>query len=117
MLATSPAIAEDALEAIDVDIEQLAPVPDRLASAQDRSLLFEEKGTNLAIKFHALRGDAELFAREDAVEAAWRVVDPILDTATPVHLYELQTWGPPEADRLIARGGRWHTPAPAEPPR
>lgn len=60
----------------------------------------------------ALRGDAALFAREDAVEAAWRVVDPILGEATPVHEYEPHGWGPREADRLIARDGGWHTPTP-----
>src|SRR5262249_46517209 len=58
VLATSPALAEDALEAIDVDIEPLPAVPDQHASARDQSLLFEEKGTNRAIKFHAVRGDA-----------------------------------------------------------
>src|SRR5438309_11254157 len=58
VLAQSPAIAEDALEAIEVDIEQLAPVPDRHVSAKDKSLLFEDNGTNLAIKFRAVRGDA-----------------------------------------------------------
>src|SRR5947209_176859 len=58
VLAQSPAVAEDALEAIDVDIEQLTPVPDRHVSALDQSLLFEDKGTNLAIKFRAVRGDA-----------------------------------------------------------
>jgi aerobic carbon-monoxide dehydrogenase large subunit len=58
VLAQSQAIAEDALEAIEVDIEQLPPVPDRHISAQDKSLLFEDKGSNLAIKFHAVRGDA-----------------------------------------------------------
>jgi glucose-6-phosphate 1-dehydrogenase len=51
-----------------------------------------------------------LFAREDAIEAAWAVVDPILDSATPVHLYEPGTWGPPEADQLIVRDGGWHDP-------
>jgi glucose-6-phosphate 1-dehydrogenase len=49
----------------------------------------------------ALRGDQRLFAREDAVEAAWRVVDPILAPgSTPVYSYEPGTWGPPEADAL-----------------
>jgi glucose-6-phosphate 1-dehydrogenase len=62
----------------------------------------------------ALRGDASLFAREDSVEAAWRVVDPILGTVTPVHEYEPQTWGPAEADRIIARAGGWHNPTPIE---
>jgi glucose-6-phosphate 1-dehydrogenase len=62
----------------------------------------------------ALRGDPSLFSREDAVEAAWRVVDPILGNATPVHEYEPNTWGPPEADRIIAGAGGWHNPAPSE---
>lgn len=63
----------------------------------------------------ALRGDARLFAREDAVEAAWRVVNSVLGDATPVHSYEQGTWGPPEADRIIARDGGWHDPTPVEP--
>ncbi len=58
VLAESAALAEDALEAIEVDIEPLPAVADRQISAQDRSLLFEDKGTNLAIKFHAILGDA-----------------------------------------------------------
>lgn len=62
----------------------------------------------------AIHGDAALFAREDSVEEAWRVVDPILETVTPVHLYEPGTWGPVEADRIIAHDGRWHSPAPNE---
>jgi carbon-monoxide dehydrogenase large subunit len=58
VLADSAGIAEDALGLIEVDIEPLPPVPDRQASARNESLLFEEAGRNLAIKFHALRGDA-----------------------------------------------------------
>ncbi|MEA2989504.1 MAG: aerobic carbon-monoxide dehydrogenase large subunit [Alphaproteobacteria bacterium] len=58
VLAESLAIAEDALEAIDVDIEQLPAVSDRRISAADASLLFEDKGTNLAMIFRAVRGDA-----------------------------------------------------------
>jgi glucose-6-phosphate 1-dehydrogenase len=64
----------------------------------------------------ALRGDASLFAREDSVEAAWRVVDPVLGSVTPVHAYEPQTWGPAEADRLTAHEGGWYNPTPVEPP-
>jgi glucose-6-phosphate 1-dehydrogenase len=63
----------------------------------------------------AMRGDAILFARQDAVEAEWRVVDGVLDGATPLHDYEPGTWGPAEADRIIARSGGWHRPQPAEP--
>lgn len=58
----------------------------------------------------AMRGDPSLFVREDAIEAAWSVVDPILDGATPVYEYEPQTWGPPEADQIIADNGGWHNP-------
>jgi glucose-6-phosphate 1-dehydrogenase len=60
----------------------------------------------------AFEGDAGLFAREDYVEAAWRVVDPILDDAVPVHLYDQGTWGPEEAARIAARAGYWHDPDP-----
>jgi aerobic carbon-monoxide dehydrogenase large subunit len=58
VLAESPGIAEDALALIDVDVEPLPAVADRHVSARDESLLFEDQGTNLAIKFHAVRGDA-----------------------------------------------------------
>jgi glucose-6-phosphate 1-dehydrogenase len=59
----------------------------------------------------ALRGDATLFVGEDAVEAAWRVVDPILSQAPRVHAYAQGTWGPAEADRLVEDDEGWHTPA------
>ncbi len=57
----------------------------------------------------AMRGDAALFAREDSVEAAWRVVDPVLSVSTPL-VYDPSTWGPPEADTIIAGEGSWHNP-------
>jgi glucose-6-phosphate 1-dehydrogenase len=60
----------------------------------------------------AMRGDPLLFAREDAVEAAWRIVDPILGDVTPLHPYDAGSWGPPEADALVAADGGWHNPAP-----
>ena len=58
VLADTPGIAEDALGLIETDIEALPAVADRSASAEDQSLLFEEAGTNLAMRFHAARGDA-----------------------------------------------------------
>jgi glucose-6-phosphate 1-dehydrogenase len=58
----------------------------------------------------ALRGDTMLFVREDEVESAWRVVEPILGDATPVREYEPGTWGPAEAAALIAGDGGWHNP-------
>jgi glucose-6-phosphate 1-dehydrogenase len=60
----------------------------------------------------ALMGDDTLFGRQDSVEAAWAIVDPVLGTATPVHPYEPGTWGPAEADRIIAPHGGWRCPEP-----
>ena len=61
----------------------------------------------------AMRGDPTLFVREDAVEAAWAVVNNVLDDVTPVHAYAPGTWGPKEADRLTAGHEGWHDPADA----
>jgi len=58
----------------------------------------------------AIRGDPQLFVREDGVEAAWSVVDPILGNVTPVHEYEASTWGPVEAEQLMSGHDRWHNP-------
>jgi glucose-6-phosphate 1-dehydrogenase len=58
----------------------------------------------------AMAGERLLFVREDAVDAAWAIVDPVLDNATPVHPDAPGTWGPPEADRLVAGLGGWHSP-------
>ena len=58
----------------------------------------------------AMAGDRSLFAREDAVEAAWHVVDGILGDRTPLHEYTPGTWGPAEATGILARGDRWHDP-------
>jgi len=59
---------------------------------------------------NAMRGDMTLFVREDTVEAAWRIVDPVLGNVTPVYEYEPDTWGPPQADQLIAQDGGWYNP-------
>ena len=64
---------------------------------------------------NALAGDGSLFAREDAVEAAWRVVDPILTAGTPVYEYQPGTWGPQEAEELTDPVGGWHDPSATEP--
>jgi glucose-6-phosphate 1-dehydrogenase len=65
----------------------------------------------------AMRGDAHLFGREDAIEEQWRIVDPVLDMKTPLHPYEPGTWGPAEADRLMSAGSdSWHEPtSPRQP--
>jgi glucose-6-phosphate 1-dehydrogenase len=62
----------------------------------------------------AMAGDGALFTREDAVEAAWAVVDPVLKTHHHVRPYRRGTWGPKEADAIIASDGGWHNPKPRE---
>jgi glucose-6-phosphate 1-dehydrogenase len=59
----------------------------------------------------ALEGDARRFAREDSVEEAWRVVEPVLAYPDPVVSYEPGSWGPPEADGIIEGDDCWHLPA------
>lgn len=59
----------------------------------------------------AMRGDALLFVREDAVEVSWAVVENILDNVAPLHFYEQGSWGPLEADNLAKDIGGWHNPA------
>jgi glucose-6-phosphate 1-dehydrogenase len=59
----------------------------------------------------AMDGDQTLFAREDAVLEAWRIVDPLFHTTTPIFPYDVGSWGPPEADRLERPGHRWPIPA------
>jgi glucose-6-phosphate 1-dehydrogenase len=58
----------------------------------------------------AMAGDGALFTREDAVEAAWAVVDPVLKTHHRVRPYRRSTWGPKEADAIIDSDGGWHNP-------
>jgi glucose-6-phosphate 1-dehydrogenase len=59
----------------------------------------------------AMEGDGTLFAREDEVEAAWEIVEPILKTPTPVREYAPGSWGPAEADNLTVEVGGWYAPA------
>ena len=59
----------------------------------------------------AMVGDGALFTREDAVEAAWAVVDPVLKTHHRVRPYKRRSWGPKEADAIIVSDGGWHNPA------
>jgi glucose-6-phosphate 1-dehydrogenase len=62
----------------------------------------------------AMAGDGALFTREDAVEAAWAVVDPVLKTHHRARPYKRHSWGPKEADALIDSNGRWNNPRPNE---
>jgi glucose-6-phosphate 1-dehydrogenase len=74
----------------------------------------DEMGPYERLLGDAANGDASLFAREDSVEAAWRIVDPILGNATPLTEYEPNTWGPPEVERVLAPEGGWHNPMSKE---
>jgi glucose-6-phosphate 1-dehydrogenase len=60
----------------------------------------------------ALDGDPSLFTRDDSVEAAWRVIDPVLGNAEPVKEYAPGTWGPAAAARLVSGAAGWHNPRP-----
>ena len=62
----------------------------------------------------AMAGDATIFAREDYVEEAWRIVDPVLKAGTPVHEYDPGTWGPGEVDKKVAPPGGWQNPTVIE---
>jgi glucose-6-phosphate 1-dehydrogenase len=59
----------------------------------------------------AMAGDASLFAREDYVEEAWRIVDPVLKAGSPVYDYEPSSWGPREVDQKVSPPGGWHNPS------
>ena len=58
----------------------------------------------------AMRGQTDLFARQDLVDAQWRAVERILGNVTPFYHYEAGTWGPDEANQLIAADGGWINP-------
>ncbi len=83
---------------------------------QDMELLItkepgaEDIGPYEHLLTEAMAGNALLFNRVDGVEAAWRVMEPILGASTPVIEYEPGTWGPKEADDLISSHGGWVNP-------
>jgi glucose-6-phosphate 1-dehydrogenase len=62
----------------------------------------------------AMAGDATLFARQDYVEEAWRIVDPVLKAGTPIFEYEKGTWGPSEVEQRVSPAGGWHNPATSD---
>jgi len=62
-----------------------------------------------------MEGDATLFAREDYVEEAWRIVDPVLKANTPIYPYPAKSWGPREVERVTPTGG-WSSPTNHETP-
>ncbi|HEX9620982.1 MAG TPA: glucose-6-phosphate dehydrogenase [Polyangiaceae bacterium] len=73
----------------------------------------DEMGAYERLIGDAMRGDANLFARKDGVEAAWRIVEPILSGSTPIYEYDQGTWGPEEANYLLEGKARWYDPKKA----
>ncbi|HYJ95290.1 MAG TPA: hypothetical protein VEV86_11750, partial [Vicinamibacterales bacterium] len=63
----------------------------------------------------AMTGDATLFARQDVVEAAWAIVDPVLNAPKPLAMYECGSWGPDEANSLVEDLGGWMPTTPPDP--
>jgi glucose-6-phosphate 1-dehydrogenase len=59
----------------------------------------------------AIAGSSRRFARQDVVEQSWRVIQPILDSDCDVHPYFRGSWGPSEADRVLAHGDSWFAPS------
>ncbi len=78
-----------------------------LASREPRA---DEMDAYERVLGEAMASDATLFARQDYVEEAWRIVDPMLKQETPVYPYEPKTWGPKELEQQLAPLGGWHNP-------
>jgi glucose-6-phosphate 1-dehydrogenase len=86
--------------------EDLVSMPAKLTAVEQQTT--DEVDAYERLLGDAMHGDAMLFVREDAVEAAWAIVDPILANATTLHPYEPGSWGPHEADRLAMDVDGWH---------
>jgi glucose-6-phosphate 1-dehydrogenase len=89
--------------------EKMETDPTELRVVHQRNA--QELGAYERLLGDAMEGDQTLFAREDAVEAAWAVVQPVLGSPTPLHEYEPGSWGPAEAASLAAEIGGWHRQA------
>jgi glucose-6-phosphate 1-dehydrogenase len=88
--------------------EELVSMSTQLSAVEEQTA--DEVDAYERLLGDAMHGDAMLFVREDAVEAAWAIVDPILANVTTLHPYEPGSWGPHEADRLATDVGGWHDP-------
>jgi len=92
---------------MDLEDREIGQQVELLASHRPGS---EEMDAYERVLGDAMAGDRTLFAREDYVEEAWRIVDPVLKKGTPVYEYEPGTWGPPEMDQSVVPPGGWHNP-------
>jgi len=87
----------------------MVPMPVELSAVKYTSN--DEMDAYQRLLTDAMKGDPLLFVRQDAVEAAWAIVDPILGDCCPTELYEPGTWGPPDARELAADIGGWNDPS------
>ena len=89
---------------------QMLPMPVELSVIEKDTIQQESPYERLLTD--AMHGDKLLFVREDVVEAAWSIVEPILNNAVPLRTYNPGTWGPEEADCIAANVGGWRNPEP-----
>ncbi len=92
-------------------------IPGEIGVGEDVALTLVQNEGDAMSPYERLLGDAivgnpALFALETSVEEQWRIVEPVLAGAGPLYFYERNTWGPVEADRIIAGGGFWYNPGP-----
>ena len=100
---------------VSISVGARAKTPGRVMTGQQTELVVHRDPCGDMMPYErllreAIDGDASLFTSAEAVEAAWRVVDPILGNAVPVEPYAPDSWGPADADRIIAGDGGWHDP-------
>ncbi len=101
---------------VQIALGVMAKVPqDEMAGTETELLACHHSGADEMDAYErllgdALKGDATLFAREDYVEEAWRIVDPVLKADTAVWQYEPKTWGPQEVAEKVSPAGGWHNP-------
>jgi glucose-6-phosphate 1-dehydrogenase len=96
---------------MDPDADMRGETVEMVASRHPRP---EEMEAYERVLGDAMAGDSTLFAREDYVEEAWRIVDPALKAATQVYEYEPQTWGPKEVEQRLTPAGGWQNPTAAD---
>lgn len=95
---------------------EMQPQRVRMDFSYEESFMVQPAEAYERLIHDVMEGDSTLFVREDAVEHAWEIVQPIIDRPPPLHLYPAGAWGPKEADELVAPHS-WHlqTPLPAAP--
>ena len=105
---------------ISIDLGVRVKVPGERMVGQDVELNLKSQATDDMPPYQrllgdAMRGNGELFARQDLVEAQWRIVQPILDNVTPVYDYQPKTWGPDETCQFIGAGWAMDRSAARDP--